>query len=294
MRIYPIAVRAERLGSSPMPADKRSPRPAPKPRSFVGARPPEATPPPLSRGPSAATVEHVFGLRAGLALFHVRRADIQRVFFSSQAEPEIGELLRWCAAERVPAERMDDLARVSGSTHHEGLCVNAAPRKWATPHDLADALAASKGVAIALDRVRNPYNIGAILRTAAFFGVKGAILGAAAPHPALPPDAVRVAEGGAEHLLFTRTTDLAETLGRLRKRGITVMGADGASDKSVFEARAQRPLVIVMGHEREGLGQRIRGQCDSVVAIPGTGAVESLNVAAAAAVLIAEAVRRGG
>ena len=148
-----------------------------------------------------------------------------------------------------------------------------------------------RGAAVALDRVRNPYNIGAILRSAAFFGVDVALLGAPAPHPALPADAVRVAEGGVEHLALSRTTDLADTLQRLRAKGVRVVGADGASRVSVVGYAFARPTVLVLGHEREGLSERVRTQCDAVVAIPGTGAVESLNVAVAAGVMIAELVR---
>ena len=144
---------------------------------------------------------------------------------------------------------------------------------------------------IAIDRVRNPYNIGAILRSAAFFGLEAAVLGAVAPHPALPPDAVRVAEGGAEHLTFVRTTDLADTLSRLRARGIAVVAAESDADKDAIGFAFKRPAVLVVGHEREGISDRVRSQCDAVVALRGAKTVESLNVAVAAGLLIAEVVR---
>ena len=95
------------------------------------------------------------------------------------------------------AEQRTELNRIAESTHHEGLCVAARPRRWLSTADLADALARTKGTAVALDRVRNPYNIGAILRSAAFFGVDAVLLGTPAPHPGLAPAAVQVAEGGA-------------------------------------------------------------------------------------------------
>ena len=134
--------------------------------------------------------------------------------------------------------------------------------------------------------MRNPYNVGAVLRSAAFFGVDAALLGAPAPHPGLPPTAVRVAEGGVEHLCLARTTDLADTLARLRSRGVRVVGTDGHAKTSALQHRFERPSVLVLGNEREGLGERIRAQCDHVVAIRGAGRVESLNVAVAAGVLI--------
>jgi tRNA G18 (ribose-2'-O)-methylase SpoU len=72
-----------------------------------------------------------------------------------------------------------------------------------------------------------------------------------------------------------------------------VFGADGHADASAIGFPFARPAVLVLGHEREGLGERVRAQCEALVAIPGSGAVESLNVAVAAGVLIAELVREG-
>jgi TrmH RNA methyltransferase len=236
----------------------------------------------------------VLGLRAGLAVFQRRSGDILRVAHTRGVRGEIEALTRWAASRRIPCAEVADaeLDRVAESAHHEGLCVFAKERRWASGQELADALVRARGTAIALDRVRNPYNVGAILRSAAFFGVDAALLGAPAPHPGLPSMAVRVAEGGAEHLLLARTTDLADTLGRLRARGAQIVGADGQADRSAIGFPFTRPTVLVLGNERGGLGERIRAQCDAIVAIPGSGAVESLNVAVAAGVLVAEVVRR--
>jgi tRNA G18 (ribose-2'-O)-methylase SpoU len=197
------------------------------------------------------------------------------------------------ATKPIPCREMGDaeLARIAEGAQHEGLVLAARPRRWLSTRELADALAGSQaatGTAIALDRVRNPYNVGAIMRSAAFFGVHAALLGAPAPHPGLPPTAVRVAEGGAEQVELARSTDLADTLARLRARGIRVVGADGRATASARGFAFGRPTVLVVGHEREGLGERVRAQCDAIVAVRGGGRVESLNVAVAASVLLAE------
>jgi TrmH RNA methyltransferase len=220
--------------------------------------------------------EIVYGLRAGLAVFAKRRDDIQRIGYAREVKAEVADLLAW-AGRRVPCDEMTarDLERVAESTHHEGLVVATKPRVWTTPKDL------KLGTAIALDRVRNPYNIGAILRSAAFFGIDAAIVGD------LAPAAIRVAEGGAEHLALVRTTDLADTLGRLRGRGVRVVAADVRGEPAKMNLAKTRPLVLVLGHEREGVGPRVRAQCDALVRIDGSGAVESLNVAVAAGILIA-------
>ncbi|MGO8995038.1 MAG: TrmH family RNA methyltransferase, partial [Polyangiaceae bacterium] len=238
--------------------------------------------------------EVVLGLRAGLAVFAQRPSDILRVGYGRIVRNEVETLVRWALARRIPCGELSEgeLARIAESEHHEGLCVLARERRWATAQELGDMLVKRSGTAIALDRVRNPYNIGAIVRSAAFFGVDAALLGTPAPHPGLPPTAVRVAEGGAEHLALARTTDLADTLTRLRAKKVRVVGADGHADRNAVGFSFGRPTILVLGNEREGLGDRVRATCDAIVGIPGSGAVESLNVAVAAGVLIAELSRR--
>jgi TrmH RNA methyltransferase len=232
----------------------------------------------------------VQGLRAALAVIARRGDDVQRIAFAPAARRELGDAIRWAASQRIPCTETSEaeLTRLTDSSHHEGVCVVARPRRWISAQDLAEALARKRGTAVALDRVRNPYNIGAILRSAAFFGIDAFLLGAPAPHPGLPPTAVRVAEGGAEHVLLARTTDLADTLARLRARGARVFGADARARSTHRGFSFSRPAVLVFGNEREGLGDRVRSQCDALIAVKGSGAVDSLNVGVAAGVLFAE------
>ena len=263
------------------PAHKKTPRPKP-PRPTRDAE-----------APTEKDLELTYGLRAGIALVAARPSDVVKIAYARELERELGAVLRVVETRGLRAVVMSDaeLSRISGSSHHEGLCVAARPRSWLPAAKLADLLVEKRGAAIALDRVRNPYNVGAILRGAAFFGVDAALLGAPAPHPALAPDAIRVAEGGVEHLALSRTTDLADTLARLRSRGARVYGADGSARESAIGFAFARPAILVVGHEREGLSPRVRAECDHVIAIPGSGAVESLNVAVATGILVSELVR---
>jgi RNA methyltransferase, TrmH family len=253
-----------------------------------------ARPNPKSSRPPPEGTEVQYGLRSGLAVFDRRRRDIRRIGFDPALRAELSELVRWAAGAGVPCREEDEreLAARAQSSQHEGLVLDVLPRRWLPARELAAQLAKEPGIVLALDRVRNPQNIGAVLRSAAFFGVKAVILGAPAPHPGLPPFALRVAEGGAEHLAFCRTTDLAETLGRLRAEGIPIIGADAHATGGFDAAPPRSSSVLVLGHEREGLGPRIKAQCSSLVAIQGSGAIESLNVAVAAGVLLAELWRR--
>lgn len=273
--------------------------------------PPPRSPQHLNRSPAREASpdgERVFGLRAAAAVLTHRSGDVLRVAVArglATAEvSNLGALLRGAAARGVRVEEQSDgaLDALAGGPHHEGIVVTTGPRRWASPTDLATRLVshgAGRGpgvaAAVALDRVRNPYNVGAILRSAAFFGLRGALLGSPAPHPALAPLAVRVSEGGAEELLLARTTDLAGSLERLRGAGVKVLAAESDGTEPLFDHPMTCPTVVVMGHEREGISPRVRAQCDAVVTIPGSATVVgSLNVSVAAAVMFAEMLRQRG
>ncbi len=266
------------------------PRPQKSQRSAAQRPAPQAT---RAAAPASPNVELVSGLRAALAVCSVRPQDIVRVAFTAQARPDIGPLLSLAKAQHVAHTQVSEaeLSRFADSPQHDGVCLQTKPRSWTTPKALAEHLLQAGGVAIAFDRVRNPYNVGAILRSAAFFGIDGAMIGMPAPHPALSSQAVRVAEGGAEHLRLSRTTDLADTLKRMRDQGITIVGAEDDGSHNAIGYTFKRPCVLVLGHEREGISPKVRALCDAMVAIPGGGSVHSLNVSIAASVLITEIQR---
>jgi tRNA G18 (ribose-2'-O)-methylase SpoU len=266
-------------------AERRAPSDKPAQTATRGA---------VSRRPEQDPTELVYGLRACMAVFRKRRHDIRRLAFARELRDDLDDLPEWATQARVDwrEEPGSELDRLAQSNQHEGVVMLTVPRRWLKPKDLASLLLERRGVAIALDRVRNPQNIGAVLRSAAFFGVDAALLGAPAPDPGLSPFAVRVAEGGAEHVELSRTTDLAQTLATLRARGVTIIGGDSHADTTLSELEPARPCVIVFGHEREGLGSRIRAECDQLVEIKGTGAVESLNVGVAAGIFIARVIPR--
>ncbi|MBL8682583.1 MAG: RNA methyltransferase [Myxococcales bacterium] len=250
-------------------------------------------PPPSKPIPASSATELVYGVRAARAVLDVRPSDAIELEVDRARERDLEALVARARELRVPVRATDEhaLQKLTRTHNHEGASLRTRPRTWTPTRTLADRLASGRGAVIALDRVRNAYNIGAILRSAAFFGIDAALFGSRAPDPDLPEDAVRVAEGGAERLVLSRTTDLADTLSRLRTAGVQIVAAesDGSSDAIGF-AFAERS-VLVLGHEREGISDRVRAQCDAVVAIRGSGHVESLNVAIAASLMISELVR---
>jgi TrmH RNA methyltransferase len=232
-------------------------------------------------------VERVYGLSAALAAFASRPDHIVNIAYSPAARRALGPTLREAARLRIAYREVSDeeLGRMSGSLHHEGVCMLVRRAKTPSYPELS-ALATPKGLIVVLDHVGNPHNAGAILRTAAFFGVRGLVIGGGA-RESLSPAALRVAEGGAEHVPIVHSEDITAALKGLRAHGMIVVGADSSAKQTTAGLDWPARCALVLGHEREGLSPAARKQCDVRVRIAGTGAIDSLNVSVAACVLIA-------
>jgi TrmH RNA methyltransferase len=249
------------------------------------------------------------GLRACEAIFAKRPADIIRVYVSHGRQKQLAKLLAWCAKEKKGYQIVadDSLERLTKSIHHEGVAILArqivrwdleallaqvAPGK-ARPTvqtGIAGGNAAAAPPLLYLDGVQNPHNLGSILRTAAHFGA-AAVIGKAGDLPPLSAAAVRVAEGAAEHVPVCDLADLARDLARLKKAGYQVVVTSSRRGESLFGALLGPRVVLVLGSEGKGVSRSIDALADRRVMIPGTGAVESLNVSVACGIVLAEAWR---
>ena len=263
------------------------------------ARSPRSTPPGDRRPPRHAgkAEEKFHGVRACEALFARRPGDIVRVYVTVRRKPTFAKLLEYCVRERKGFQVVDDenLERLTGSLHHEGIAVLA---KAARRLDLAGLLhgieaGAITGPLLYLDGVQNPHNLGSILRTAAHFGV-GAVIGAEGELPPLSAAAVRVAEGAAEHVPVVALVNVPADLVRLKKAGFELVATTSHGGDPLWTAPLAdaKKLLLVMGSEGEGVSRGIAKACDRTVQIPGTGLVESLNVSVACGIVLAEVRRR--
>ena len=245
---------------------------------------------------SAARSElRLYGLNAVQAVFSRRPEAIRKVYLTEARSPALKPLLAWCVKQRVGYRVVEegDLNKLAATTHHEGLVADVlrAPvvplAQW-----LAD-LEQGPVLALWLDGVGNPHNFGAILRSAAHFGVKALLLPAGSTL-ALSGAAARVAEGGAESVPLVQLPEDAEAMAQLRAAGFGLAATLVEGGDDVFRASLPARLVYVMGAESEGMDRGLASQCDQQLSIPGSGAVESLNVASATAVLLAQWVSQRG
>jgi TrmH RNA methyltransferase len=233
----------------------------------------------------------VHGRAAVKALFRARPEALIRVYLVDELADELRPILDHCRKNRLAFHVVDaeELERVSGSQHHEGVCVLAKAKKKTDIRSLAAIR--GRATLLALDGITNPHNLGAILRTAAHFGTRAVIIGGSLE---LTPAAMRVAEGGAEHVDVVRVADLAKALRDLAEAGYEVVATTSHRAESLFAAQISDRAVLLLGHEGGGISDPVGFEATRAIRIPGTGKVESLNVAAAAAVLLAEMSRKGG
>ena len=228
----------------------------------------------------------ICGKHASRALVSKRPGDIVRVFVLDTMTPEFGDLLKYCADQHLPYRVVGsaELEKVSGARHHEGICV-VARAKEAAP--LSDVLAPKgAGLVLALDDVSNPHNIGTLLRTAAHFGARAVLVGG--PLRRLSSAAFRTAEGAAEHVDVLFAEDLAPLLEQCKGAGFAICATSSYKGRSLYEQPIPERVCILLGSEKTGLSEQLSSLAEQHLRIPGTKAVESLNVASSAAALLAE------
>ena len=232
----------------------------------------------------------VCGRHACRAVFERRAARVQRVYLTQELVRPFGDLLHACAELRRPYKIVgpDELERITESRHHEGICVVVAAEP---PAKLAEILAApGPGWLVALAGVENPHNTGAIVRTAAHFGARAVLIEGAPKR--LPPVVYRTAQGGAEWVDVVAAPALTAALAEARRAGFAICATSSQAGTDLFAAELPSRAVIVLGAEDTGLAPATAAAADLTLRIPGSAHVESLNVAAATAVLLAELWRR--
>jgi RNA methyltransferase, TrmH family len=253
-------------------------RPSPDKRARQG-RPPRRDRP----SHPAEDLLRIGGLPAVQAVFQRQPERVERLFFTPERRREAAPFCAVLGQARKPFREVgaDELAKVAGTVLHGGIVALARPK----PLLDFDPGAATAPLLLVLDGVSNPHNFGAIVRTAAFFGLDRLVISS---HPAQAgPSAAahRVAEGGFEFVDLHRATNLPAALKRLRPR-YRVVGTALGKGGGLASLPRDKPLALVLGNEERGLDGATLAACDQVVTLAGSGAVQSLNVAATAAILI--------
>ncbi len=238
----------------------------------------------------------ICGLAAVRSRFRRDSSSIVRLFFDRPTSKKVGLMCRALAGARKVYRCVEpaELAKIADSMHHGGIVavVEEPPPRVAGAPDAA-AWGRRRENVVVLDRVGNAHNLGAIARTAAYLGVPRIVI-AGDPASARPgPAAYRVAEGGLDAIEVRSVPEVAPFLRLLAAAGFDVVGA--ATRGGALEAGGApgAPWALVLGNEEHGLAPEVESACTRLATIPGSGRVESLNVSAAAAILIHGLGRQG-
>lgn len=231
----------------------------------------------------------LFGLHAVRDALANPARECRRLIVTRNAEARLGEAI---AARGVTPEIADArkfTAPLDPGSVHQGAALEALPLDWGDLSERARITPDTpRPTILALDRVTDPHNVGAILRTGEVFGVRAVI---APRHHSAPETGAlaKAASGALERQPYLRVRNLGDALGQLREQGYTVIGLDAEAEADLdtaFASEAGSPLCLVLGAEGAGLRARTRSLCTGLARIAPAGAFGSLNVSTAAAVAL--------
>jgi len=209
--------------------------------------------------------------------------------------PRVKEILNIAGRKEIPvfykkAYILDDILP---GTVHQGIVALARGHPYLDLDDLINTSLKAPGHAllIAADHITDEGNLGALIRTAVFFGTHGLVL-PKDRSAKITRNLIKRSSGAYVHLPVARVVNLARALDTLNKKGFWIVGAAGESAETIYQFDWKRDLVLVLGSEDKGLSPLVRNKCHQIVGIPSLGSLDALNVSVAAGVILSEIVRQ--
>jgi 23S rRNA (guanosine2251-2'-O)-methyltransferase len=239
-------------------------------------------------------VSVIFGVNPVLEALRGRRRPVERVAVALGARiARFDELMREAKVARVPVVRQPPAAldRAAGSRNHQGVVAWVGAARYASFDDVV-ARMGERRLAVLLDGVEDPHNLGAIVRTAECAGAAGVVIperGAVG----LTETVAKTSAGALEHIPVARVTNLVAAIEALKASGAWIVGLEADAPTAYTDYDFSGPTALVFGGEGKGLRRLVRDRCDVLVSIPLYGAISSLNVSVSVGVVLYEARRRG-
>lgn len=185
-----------------------------------------------------------------------------------------------------------DLDRLSSNSNHQGIAADIKEFEYTDFHSLIEN--SRNTFYVVLDHIEDPHNLGAIIRTANFFGVDGIII----PKDraaGVTPTVIKISSGAAATIPISRVSNIRNAVAELKKKNVWIVGADPSSKKTVYDSNmGDLVIALVIGSEGKGIGSKIKEQCDFLFSIPKLGNVDSLNASVASGVMIYELKKQQG
>lgn len=227
---------------------------------------------------------------------------IRRLYFTEEVAPLFGGLCKTLSKRKAiynKVENPSELEKLSGTVHHQGVVAMIfMPEITPLDSDITDEWVEKKENALLLDHIGNANNFGAIVRSAAFFGIKNIIIPEDEAQSAITTSSYRIAEGGMEYVHIYSVRSIGRLLEVLKGKMIRI-GTDLSAKKSSADIKnicSGNPAIVVLGNEEHGISDEVRNNCDELVIIPFEGMkegkteapVDSLNVAQASSIILYE------
>ncbi len=240
----------------------------------------------------------IYGVNPLIESLRANRAPREIVIAEGARDARLHDLIELAQAKQVPIKYAPRAAldRETGNTHHQGVIARIASASYADAAELLDSIAekvgtANQPLALLLDGIEDPRNLGAILRTAECAGVDGVFIPERRA-AGLNETVAKASAGAVEHLAVARVTNLSLLIRQLKERNLWIVGtaADASIDYTDWDWT--RASAVVLGAEGSGLHRLVREHCDGLVKIPVRGKIESLNVSVAAGIVLYEALRQ--
>ena len=237
---------------------------------------------------AAAETIWLFGLHAVRdALLNPKRIKL-RLVVTRNALDKLQDAVAQAGVEPEISDPRKFAAPIDPASVHQGAALEVKPLDWGSLEDIALGDGPMPPRIVLLDRVTDPHNVGAILRSAEVFGARAVV--AVQRHAAPETGALaKTASGALERQPYIRVRNLADAMTQLKDMGYIVLGLDGAAEQTipqVLAGRVDRPVALVMGAEGPGLREKSMETCDALVRIGAAGGFGSLNVSNAAAVAL--------
>jgi 23S rRNA (guanosine2251-2'-O)-methyltransferase len=229
------------------------------------------------------------------ALIH-QRMKIREVWIKKGKQGgRVEEILFMAKTHSIPIQwkKGHDLDQFLPDVAHQGIIALSEPFSYIAIEDLLNRCRQNRQprLVLAVDHITDEGNLGALMRTAAFFGVSGLVL----PRDrsaGLTGKILKRSSGAFLHLPASRVINLGRALDRFKKEGFWVIGAAERGETSIYSFDWDRDVVLVLGSENKGLSRIVQSGCDDIVRIPSRGRIPSLNVAVAGGIILSEILRQ--
>ncbi|MFI3248813.1 MAG: 23S rRNA (guanosine(2251)-2'-O)-methyltransferase RlmB [Rikenellaceae bacterium] len=236
----------------------------------------------------------IFGIRPVVEAIQARK-QIEKVYLKKGAEGQLMmELRDICHRHRIRVQEVpiEKLNRLIKGGNHQGVVAQISEIEYVEVQDILERVPEDETpLIVVFDGVTDVRNFGGIARSAECSGAHGLIapLKNSAPVNA---EAIKASAGALTSIPVARVGSIRTTLMMLQAEGFQIVAATEKSRKLLYDADLKKPTVIVMGSEETGISREVLKLCDEQLAIPLIGHIESLNVSAAAAILLFEVVRQ--